>query len=69
MSKARELHEKPGMNTTAGFAGLPVDSAQIWVPSTEATFTAIAKETRETKARREANFMAGFCNGESGKRN
>ena len=37
LSKARELQEKPGMNTTAGLAGLPVDSAQILVPSAEVT--------------------------------
>ena len=37
LSNARELQEKPGMNTTAGLAGLPVDSAQILVPSVELT--------------------------------
>jgi len=37
LSKASELQEKPGMNTTAGLAGLPVDSAQIFVPSAEVT--------------------------------
>lgn len=35
LSKAREVHEKPGMKTTGGLLGLPVASAQIWVPSAE----------------------------------
>ena len=37
LSKAREVQEKPGMNTTAGLDGFPVDSAQICVPSAEVT--------------------------------
>lgn len=37
LSKAREVQEKPGMNTTAGLEELPVDSAQICVPSVEVT--------------------------------
>ena len=35
--KAREVQENPGMNTTGGFEGSPVDSAQICVPSAEVT--------------------------------
>jgi hypothetical protein len=57
LSKAREVQEKPGMNTTAGLEGSPVDSAQILVPSAEVTLTAITEAMRETRARREANFM------------
>ena len=37
LSNASEVQEKPGMNTTAGLDGLPVDSAQICVPSVEVT--------------------------------
>ena len=37
LSKAREVQEKPGMNTTAGLEESPVDSAQICVPSAEVT--------------------------------
>ena len=35
--KASELQEKPGMKTTTGLLGLPVASAQIFVPSGEVT--------------------------------
>ena len=37
LTKARDVQEKPGMKTTAGFLGLPVASVQIWVPSAEET--------------------------------
>ena len=57
LSKTRDVKDKPGMNTTAGLAGLPVDSAQILVPSAEVTYTAIAEEVRESKVGRETNFM------------
>ena len=65
-SKARDVQEKPGMNTTAGLCGSPADSAQMLVPSAEVTLTAIAEAAREINARNEANFMAVVFNGGAG---
>lgn len=63
LSNAREVQEKPGMKTTAGLLGSPVDSAQMLVPSADVTFTATTEATREARARRGANLMAEWSVG------
>ena len=55
--KASEVQENPGINTTGGLLGLPVASAQIWVPSREVTQSPMTEAARERAARSGENFM------------